>query len=108
MNQEVPQHRHPEVPAGVHPEIESQREDPRFRRWWVGGWLSPILVTAFTLLWVFLIYWLIGDRPRDWQYGTMPYVPGESIFAIEPAAPGQAPPQIVLPKETPGGPNENR
>lgn len=67
--------------------------------WWVGGWISPILVAGFTLFWSLLIYWLIGDRARDWQYGVVPYVPGESVLSIERPARGEVPPQVTLPEK---------
>ena len=76
--------------------------------WWVGGWISPILVAAFTILWCFLAYWLIGDRPREWQYGVMPYVPGESVFSSETPPSGTPPKQVILPNITPGGNNARR
>ena len=67
---------------------------------WVGGWTAPILVVVFTILWNMLIYWLIGDRPRVWQYGTLQYVPGVSIVSAEQASTGRVPPQVEYP---PGG-----
>ncbi len=101
MNHEEPEHHHEhaEVPGGVHPERHGERESPVFRRWWVGGWLAPLLVTAGTLIWVFLIYWLIGDRETVWKYGVVPYVPGSSIFAIEGPDRGEVPPKVMLPED---------
>ncbi|MBI2842321.1 MAG: hypothetical protein HYX78_02870 [Armatimonadetes bacterium] len=96
MNAEEREHFHPEVPRGIHPESPEDRESPRFSAWWVGGWISPILVVAFTILWTLLIYALIGDRPRDWQFGVTPYVPAESIFSIEQPPPAAPPNQVEL------------
>lgn len=95
-------HIHAEVPEGVHPEEPREHESPRFQKWWVGGWLAPILVTLGTLAWCFLIYGLIGDRPRNWEYGVTPYVPGESIFSTEPVPAGPVPREVELPNEEPG------
>lgn len=78
--------------------------------WWVGGWISPIIVVVFfNLLWVLIIYALVGDRQaeRTWQYSVVPYVPGESILAIESMPGGRVPRQIELPVLPPGGPDES-
>lgn len=72
-------------------------DTPAFRRWWVGGWLAPLIVTAWMLSWVLMIYWLVGDRPVDWNYGVTPYVPGESVFSTEHPPKGEAPGQVTLP-----------
>lgn len=66
---------------------------------WVGGWISPIIATAFTILWVLVIYMAIGNREarRTWQYGTVPFVPGQSVLTVEPVAPGPPPNQVDLP-----------
>lgn len=63
----------------------------------VGGWLAPVIVTLFTLIWVMLIYGLIGDRPVDWKYGVTPYIPGQSIISTQQAPKGIAPKQIEIP-----------
>ncbi len=77
---------------------------------WVGGWLSPALTVAFTVFWIVLIIVLIGDRQarRDWQYGTVPFVPGQSILTIEPVDPDVSANQIELPKLRGGGANAPR
>ncbi len=68
-----------------------------FRSWWVGGWVWPIFTTVATLVWIGLIYLLIGIRSPGWQYGTTPYVPGSSPFAIENIPRGPVPAQVKLP-----------
>ena len=42
-----------------------------------------MLAILFTIFWVLTIYWLIGWRTRDWQYGSVPYVPGQSFFVAD-------------------------
>ncbi len=75
---------------------------------WVGEWFSPVLAAAFTVLWGLLIYALIGDRPTTWKYGTIPYVPAESVFTTSGVPKGKVPKQVVLP-EVPGeAARENR
>lgn len=91
--------------------LEEQQSDIARSTWWVGGWITPIIVVAFTVLWVLLHYWLIGDRSasRTWQYGTPPYVPGESIATVKPPTAGQPGNQVVLPMLPPrGGANASR
>lgn len=73
--------------------------------WWVGGWISPVAVVAFTILWTLIIYLLIGTRPRDWQYGTVPFIPGQSIFSVEQPLTAQPPKQVVYPEKATGGPS---
>lgn len=107
LNHEDNQHEHLEVPSGIHPEHEEVRESPRFRSWWVGTWFAPLLVSGGILFWCLAIYLLIGNRPRDWDYGVAPYVPGESIFSINPIPRGIPPEQVVLPEDTSDVDNEN-
>jgi len=91
-------HTHPEVPAGLHPEFREERERPEFGTWWVGGWLSAIIVVAFTVLWCLLIYLVVPERPVGWRYGVAPYVPGQSIVSTKPPPAGPPPKQVVLPQ----------
>lgn len=63
----------------------------------VGGWFTPIVVVGFIILWSLMIYWLIGDRPTDWNYGVMPYIPGQSIESTHRIGSGQVPKQVELP-----------
>ncbi|MDO8683404.1 MAG: hypothetical protein Q7N50_07985 [Armatimonadota bacterium] len=108
MSSHPPEHEHPEVPKDIHPEIPESHEDPIFRKWWVGGWLSPIFVAAGTLIWCLLIYFLIKDRPRDWQYGVVPYIPAESAITSKTGPAGPSPKQVQLPKRSQEGKNEKR
>ena len=63
----------------------------------VGGWLAPIIVTLFTIIWCLMIYKLIGDRPVDWKYGVTAYIPGQSMISTQQAPKGIAPKQIEMP-----------
>ena len=67
-------------------------------RRYVGGWLAVVIAAGFTIIWSLMVYFAIGDRPRDWQYGTTPYVPSESTYSTERAPTGKPPPQVVLPE----------
>lgn len=103
MNEERPneEHTHPETPPGFHPEVPEQRESYTFRKWWVGGWLSPLAVAGFTLFWCLVIYLLIGDRPEIWKYGVVPYVPGQSVISSEVSSGREPTKQVELPEQTP-------
>lgn len=98
--------------AGNREHDPEHSDTPAFRRWWVGGWLAPLLVTGWMLIWVFVIYWLIGDRPTDWNYGVTPYVPGESVFSTEHPPKGKAPAQVIIPPAPPArgeeGPSDSQ
>lgn len=95
------EHEHPEVPPGTHPEVPEQREVYFFRKWWVGGWISPLFVAGFTLFWCLIIYLLIGNRPVVWKYGVVPYVPAQSVISSEVPPPGPPPKQVELPQQVP-------
>ena len=107
MSPEEFNHTHHEVLKDTCPEIQKDRHAPRSCRWWVGGWTSALLVAGGTLAWCLIIYFLIGNRPPGWQYGVVPYVPGESVLSSQPP-PRNAPNQVILPQKTNGGANANR
>lgn len=73
-------------------------DDIRGRAWLVGGLVAPGLVILFTIFWVLMSYWLIGWRSRDWEFGTVPYVPAESRYTTSVPPPGPAPKQVELPR----------
>jgi hypothetical protein len=68
-------------------------------------WLLPLAVAGGILVWNFLILRVVGNKPRDWAYGTLPYVPGEYYSSTEQPGRGTVPTQVPLPplrsKETP-------
>jgi hypothetical protein len=72
-------------------------------QWFVGGWLSPLIVAAFTVIWVMLIFFLIGWRTRGWQYGVLPYIPGEALNTVQYVSPHDVPRQVQYPTPGPGG-----
>ena len=84
------------------------QEQLRQHPWIVGGYLAPTLVVLFTIFWVFAAYWLIGWRTRDWAFGTVPYVPAQSVFTTRPFPHGRAPKQVQLPTRPEGGKRAER
>ncbi len=88
---------------------DNGRGDSR-NRWLVGGYTAPVVVVLFTIFWCLMQYWLIGWRSRDWEYGTVPYVPGISIVSTSSIPTGPPPRQVELPRQTltPGEANAER
>ena len=105
LNREKWDHKHGGLPRRIHLEEPGHRDRLAESNWWAGGYLSPILVILFTIFWTLTIYWLIGWRARDWEYGTLPYVPGESAFTTKFGTAGTPPNQVVLPSSPAGGQN---
>lgn len=87
-------------------ERNSQEHEERLEgsRWWSGGYLAPALVVLFTIFWVLMHYWLIGWSTRDWEFGTMPYVPADSAFTSREVKLRVPPKQVILPPDLPGVP----
>jgi hypothetical protein len=68
-------------------------------------WLPVLIITALLVLWVGLSYFLIGDRPPHWDYGSVPYIPAESAATTQEPALGAAhvPRQIPEIPQPPAG-----
>lgn len=47
-------------------------------RW---GWAIVIAICAAALVWGYVNYSFIHDRPRQWDFGQVPDAPGESIYS---------------------------
>ena len=56
------------------------------------------LIAALIILWAGISFFVIGDRPRTWDYGSQPFIPGASRASTErvPTA-AEPPPQVELP-----------
>lgn len=92
----------PGHPKGVDIESPEDRRSPELSVWFVGGWLSPALVVGFLILWHLLWHSAIMHRPRFWEYGTMPYVPAQSVFTTASVPLKGIPDQVTFPPR-PGG-----
>ncbi|MCC6443279.1 MAG: hypothetical protein IT210_07460 [Armatimonadetes bacterium] len=100
MSQENSDIKHP-----GQPEVEALVTEPvdshEFGTAWIGGWTAPIIVTLFTLIWLLGQYLLIPERPRDWQYSTVYYVPAQSVVSTRHFSPKAAHgPQVEYPSTT--------
>ena len=62
------------------------------------------LISVLIVAWAGTIFFLIGDKPRDWDYGAHKSIPGESYQSTEPVGKSaEPPPQVELPPpEEPG------
>jgi hypothetical protein len=86
-------------------EATTARQSDWHERKWAGTWWAPILVAVGIFVWCVLIYSLIGHRVREWQYGTVPYIPGESPTSSKQVGTqiGGVPNQVQLPQTQPSG-----
>ena len=57
----------------------------RLRNWL---WIAAMLLMMF--LWTLFIYTAVGDNPRNWDYGTHPYLGAESPLTSVPVVEGPA------------------
>jgi hypothetical protein len=47
------------------------------------SWLIVLSLALFFFLWGLLIYFSVGvSWPPPWRYGTIPDVPGESLYSV--------------------------
>ncbi len=61
------------------------------------SWILMMLLCAFILTWGFAIYALVKDGPREWNYGTLPDAPSQSIYSTEEKSEKANPPRQVAP-----------
>jgi len=47
------------------------------------GWAIIAVMLLGYILWITLIYLLVGERDRGWLYATKPSVPGASAYSTE-------------------------
>ncbi len=67
------------------------------------AWGVPVGVMAGIVLWGYLIFAVVGDKPRDWQYGGPTFIPSESWASSERPAGAAPAKQMELPPVVPGG-----
>jgi hypothetical protein len=50
------------------------------------SWIIVIAISFFFLLWGLVIYFSVGvSWPPPWRYGTVPDVPGQSVYSVQEA-----------------------
>jgi len=83
-------------------EYEHESRKPPRSGWWI-----VVVICASLAAWGLVQYATIRDAPRQWDFGALPDVPGQSIYSTsQPAQPKPAPPQMQpLPeaRTQPGG-----
>jgi hypothetical protein len=47
------------------------------------GWVLIVLLGLSLIGWGLLVYLVLPDREREWDFGTLPQTPGESAFTTE-------------------------
>ncbi|MFQ5811235.1 MAG: hypothetical protein ACE5JM_16580 [Armatimonadota bacterium] len=73
-------------------------EDKTSRRRTIRDLLVLGLISVLIIVWTGVVFFVIGDRPRDWDYGSHDSVPGESYLSTQPAPREAEPPsQVELP-----------
>jgi hypothetical protein len=61
------------------------------------AWILPIALAAFVISLSFSIHHFIRDRPRSWDFGARPDVPGQSIYSTRVPSLGQPVPRQLEP-----------
>jgi hypothetical protein len=50
----------------------------------VRSWLMVLSISLIFFLWGMLIYFTVGiSWPPPWRYGTVPDVPGQSVYSVQ-------------------------
>ena len=70
---------------------EMKGSRPLGQRW---AWLIIIVLCAAIVGWGLVNYKLISDAPRQWDFGLLPQVPGQSIYSSSQPAEDQSRRQI--------------
>ena len=87
--------------TGIEAELEEER---KIRRMILRGW---IVVCAMSLLFVaygFLAFFIVGDKgPPDWDDGSVPDVPAQSVYSTYPYSEHAGPPEPQHVDQRPAG-----
>jgi hypothetical protein len=85
------------------PESKWYIEDHELPALW--GWLIIILFSAAIMGYGWLVYSIIPDAPRQWDFGQLPDTPAESIYSTEVPKPSRPQRQLTrLPEAQPDRP----
>jgi hypothetical protein len=56
----------------------------------LGGWIYIMLLALCFLLYGLMMFFAIGDKgPPDWDFGSLPDTPGQSVYSTHSEADGQ-------------------
>ena len=54
------------------------------RKWsTLGSWLFILLLSGGLIGWAMTMMSVIRDVPREWDYGTIPFTPGKTVYSTE-------------------------
>ena len=60
----------------------SRKDEPSAVR----DWIIVLVISGCFFFWGLLIYYAVGDSwPPPWRYGTVPDVPGQSVYSVSQA-----------------------
>jgi len=62
------------------------------------SWVTVAAITVALLGWLAAIYFLVGDEPPTWNYGSGRLLPGEAGYSTP------APPRGAVPRQVPAAP----
>ena len=60
----------------------------------IWSWALVVICCAFILAWGGMNYALVKDGPREWNFGTLPDAPSQSVYSTE-----QAPEKAIAPRQ---------
>jgi len=60
-------------------------------------WAVVLRVVLLTIGWGLLIYALVSDRPREWDFSALPDAPSQSIYSTGESPEGPNPPRQIPP-----------
>ncbi len=49
----------------------------------LGSWLFIILLSGGLIGWAMFMMSVVKDVPREWDYGTVPFTPANSVYSTE-------------------------
>ena len=59
--------------------MERYEENRQVGAFW--GWAMVFLLTAVIIGWCMFLMMMVEDPPREWDFGTLPDVPAQSIYS---------------------------
>ncbi|HEY3397549.1 MAG TPA: hypothetical protein VGM19_07825 [Armatimonadota bacterium] len=65
------------------------------------NWLPVLIIALLMVVWIGLIFLLVRDRPRPWDFGAVQATPGQGYYGTRPPPPSAIPPDQVPPEVRP-------
>jgi hypothetical protein len=77
------------------PKMEWYDEDKEIGSF--GSWMIVIVFSAAIVVFGLLVYAIVEDAPRRWDFGALPDTPAESVYSTYAPPPGAAPSRQIAP-----------